>query len=121
MAKELLASVGLSEKMNDNIRNLSGGMKRSLLLVRSIINDPEIIILDEPTTGLDPHSRQMVWKRLSDLNRPGARPCFSRPTIWRKRRGFATALLSWTGVRSSLSHLPRNSWTSTVEISRMCI
>ena len=71
MAKELLLSVGLSEKMNANIRNLSGGMKRSLLLVRSVINDPEIIILDEPTTGLDPHSRQMVWKRLSELKAQG--------------------------------------------------
>ncbi|MBP1750697.1 MAG: transporter [Deltaproteobacteria bacterium] len=71
MAKELLVSVGLSEKMNANIRSLSGGMKRSLLLIRSVINDPEIIILDEPTTGLDPHSRQMVWKRLSELQAQG--------------------------------------------------
>ncbi|MDD4195167.1 MAG: ABC transporter ATP-binding protein [Syntrophorhabdaceae bacterium] len=71
MAKDLLGSVGLSEKMNANIRSLSGGMKRSLLLVRSVINDPEIIILDEPTTGLDPHSRQMVWKRLSELKAQG--------------------------------------------------
>ena len=46
-------------------------MKRSLLLVRSIVNDPEIIILDEPTTGLDPYSRQTVWKRLCDLQEKG--------------------------------------------------
>jgi len=71
LAKELLASVGLMEKMNANIKSLSGGMKRSLLLVRSIVNDPELIILDEPTTGLDPHSRQMVWKRLGDLQAHG--------------------------------------------------
>lgn len=71
MAKELLLSVGLSDKINSSIRDLSGGMKRSLLLVRSVINDPEIIILDEPTTGLDPHSRQMVWKRLTELKAQG--------------------------------------------------
>ncbi|MEN6616384.1 MAG: ABC transporter ATP-binding protein [Syntrophorhabdus sp.] len=71
LAKELLASVDLSDKTNENIRNLSGGMKRSLLLIRSLVNDPEIIILDEPTTGLDPHSRQTVWKRLSDLQEKG--------------------------------------------------
>ena len=71
MARELLASVGLEEKTNENIRSLSGGMKRSLLLVRSIVNDPEIIILDEPTTGLDPYSRQTVWKRLCDLQEKG--------------------------------------------------
>lgn len=71
LARELLASAGLTEKTNESIRNLSGGMKRSLLLVRSLINDPEIIILDEPTTGLDPHSRQTVWKRLSDLQAKG--------------------------------------------------
>ncbi|MHB8110395.1 MAG: ABC transporter ATP-binding protein [Syntrophorhabdaceae bacterium] len=71
LAKELLASVGLTDKTNENIRNLSGGMKRSLLLVRSIVNNPKIIILDEPTTGLDPHNRQAVWKRLSDLQEDG--------------------------------------------------
>jgi lipooligosaccharide transport system ATP-binding protein len=71
LARELLESVGLTEKTNENIRNLSGGMKRSLLLVRSIVNDPEIIMLDEPTTGLDPHSRQTVWKRLEALQAKG--------------------------------------------------
>ena len=71
LAKELLSSAGLIEKMNANIKSLSGGMKRSLLLIRSIVNDPELIILDEPTTGLDPHSRQMVWKRLADLQQQG--------------------------------------------------
>lgn len=71
LAEKLLASVGLADKMKANIRELSGGMKRSLLLVRSIVNDPDVIILDEPTTGLDPHSRQMVWRRLGDLKQQG--------------------------------------------------
>lgn len=71
VAKELLYSVDLGDKMSENIRNLSGGMKRSLLLARSLMNDPELLVLDEPTTGLDPHSRQMVWHRLKELQRGG--------------------------------------------------
>jgi lipooligosaccharide transport system ATP-binding protein len=50
-----------------NIRNLSGGMKRGLLLARSLLNNPELLILDEPTTGLDPHSRHTVWEKLNYL------------------------------------------------------
>ena len=70
-AAKLLEYVGLTEKSNVNIRNLSGGMKRSLLLARAIINDPEILVLDEPTTGLDPHSRITVWDALKDLKAKG--------------------------------------------------
>lgn len=66
-AKELLDYVGLSEKAHENIRNLSGGMQRALLLARALINDPKILILDEPTTGLDPHSRHNVWNKLIEL------------------------------------------------------
>ena len=50
-----------------NIKELSGGMKRRLLLARSLVNSPEILILDEPTTGLDPHSRRAVWDKLNQL------------------------------------------------------
>ncbi|MCX7966396.1 MAG: ATP-binding cassette domain-containing protein [Syntrophorhabdaceae bacterium] len=66
-AEELLEYVGLTEKAHVNIRNLSGGMQRALLLARALINDPEILILDEPTTGLDPHSRLNVWNKLNEL------------------------------------------------------
>jgi lipooligosaccharide transport system ATP-binding protein len=71
IAKELLAYVDLQEKAHVSIRNLSGGMKRSLLLARALVNNPELLILDEPTTGLDPHSRQVVWKKLTDLKAKG--------------------------------------------------
>jgi lipooligosaccharide transport system ATP-binding protein len=71
LALELLEYVGLREKAGVPIRNLSGGMKRSLLLARALINGPEILILDEPTTGLDPHSRHSVWGQLEELKAKG--------------------------------------------------
>jgi lipooligosaccharide transport system ATP-binding protein len=67
LAIELLGYVELEDKINANILSLSGGMKRSLSLARSLINCPEILILDEPTTGLDPYNRRMVWNKLNDL------------------------------------------------------
>jgi len=70
-AQELLKFVDLREKADVNIKDLSGGMKRRLLLARSLINHPEILILDEPTTGLDPHSRHAVWDQLNTLKSRG--------------------------------------------------
>lgn len=71
VAKKLLGFVGLSDRERVNIKELSGGMKRRLLLARSLINAPEMLILDEPTTGLDPHSRRSVWEMLGDLKFKG--------------------------------------------------
>jgi len=70
-AKNLLSFVGLEGREDVNVRTLSGGMKRSLLLVRALINDPELVILDEPTVGLDPHLRKDVWDKLMELKRKG--------------------------------------------------
>jgi len=67
LAGELLEFVEMTEKSGVNIRDLSGGMKRRLLLARALINSPELLILDEPTVGLDPHSRHSVWEKLHTL------------------------------------------------------
>jgi lipooligosaccharide transport system ATP-binding protein len=71
IAKELLEFVEMSEKSNVKIGDLSGGMKRRLILARALINSPELLILDEPTTGLDPHSRRSVWEKLKHLKDKG--------------------------------------------------
>jgi len=68
---ELLAFVQLTERANDQVDPLSGGMKRRLTIARSLINDPDILILDEPTTGLDPQARHVVWDRLFRLKQRG--------------------------------------------------
>ena len=63
-AAQLLEEVGLTDKSNEKIANLSGGMKRRLIVARGMINDPELLILDEPTTGLDPQARHSVWDQI---------------------------------------------------------
>src|SRR5579872_3767217 len=67
----LLDFVQLADRANDQVEPLSGGMKRRLTIARSLINDPDILILDEPTTGLDPQARHVVWDRLFNLKQRG--------------------------------------------------
>ena len=69
--KELLAFVELSDRAHSKITTLSGGMKRRLTIARALINDPELIVLDEPTTGLDPQVRHLIWARLRYLRKSG--------------------------------------------------
>ena len=70
-ADELLKFMQLEEKRKVMIEKLSGGMKRRLIVARALINDPDIIILDEPTTGLDPQARHLIWERVRQLKREG--------------------------------------------------
>ncbi len=70
-AEELLERFGLTEKAGDRIHKLSGGMKRRLLIAKAMIHDPEILILDEPTAGVDVELRRALWTYLRELNEAG--------------------------------------------------
>src|SRR3954447_10179960 len=70
-AQELLEFVQLTEKAKAKVEDLSGGMKRRLTIARSLINRPELLLLDEPTTGLDPQARHLLWDKLFRLKQTG--------------------------------------------------
>ncbi|KNZ69376.1 ABC transporter [Thermincola ferriacetica] len=70
-AEELLSFMELEGKAGTKVDHLSGGMKRRLTIARALINKPKIIILDEPTTGLDPHARHIVWQKIRQLKENG--------------------------------------------------
>jgi len=69
---ELLEFAQLSDRLDSKVEALSGGMKRRLTIARALINEPDLVILDEPTTGLDPQARHLLWDRLYRLKREGA-------------------------------------------------
>jgi lipooligosaccharide transport system ATP-binding protein len=69
--QELLEFVQLHERRKDEVEPLSGGMKRRLTIARSLINEPDLLLLDEPTTGLDPQARHLLWDRLYRLKQRG--------------------------------------------------
>jgi lipooligosaccharide transport system ATP-binding protein len=70
-ADELLDFVQLTERATSKVEPLSGGMKRRLTIARALVNEPDLVLLDEPTTGLDPQARHLVWERLFRLKRQG--------------------------------------------------
>ena len=67
----MLEFAGLGARAGSRIQTLSGGMKRRLTLARSLVNDPDLIFMDEPTTGLDPQARHLIWERLRQLLNQG--------------------------------------------------
>jgi len=70
-AEELLTFLQLDQKRDVIITSLSGGMRRRLILARALMNDPQILILDEPTTGLDPQARHLIWTKIRNLKKQG--------------------------------------------------
>ncbi len=70
-AEELLHFMQLTEKKDAKIDEISGGMKRRLIIARALINDPKVLILDEPTTGLDPQARHVIWDKIRELKGRG--------------------------------------------------
>ncbi len=70
-AEELLQFIGMTTRRNATIEELSGGMKRRLLIARALLNEPKILILDEPTTGLDPQARHRIWETIIQLKKRG--------------------------------------------------
>lgn len=70
-AVELLEFAQLTDRADDPVEPLSGGMKRRLTIARALVNEPELLLLDEPTTGLDPQARHLLWERLYRLKREG--------------------------------------------------
>jgi len=68
---KLLQFMQLEEKVNARVMMLSGGMKRRLIIARALIAEPELVVLDEPTTGLDPQARVLIWKQLLELKKDG--------------------------------------------------
>ena len=68
---ELLRLVGLEDKKNSEVKNLSGGQKQRFTIATSLVNNPEILFLDEPTTGLDPSARRSLWQLIKDINSQG--------------------------------------------------
>ncbi len=69
--RELLSFVALEEKANANVATLSGGMQRRLTLARALVNSPDLLVLDEPSTGLDPQARHVIWQRMRSLKSEG--------------------------------------------------
>jgi lipooligosaccharide transport system ATP-binding protein len=70
-ADELLSFIGMSDRRDARIDHLSGGMKRRLMIARALLHSPRLLVLDEPTTGLDPQVRQEIWQKLEELRRTG--------------------------------------------------
>jgi lipooligosaccharide transport system ATP-binding protein len=69
--KELLRFLSIDERRKEEVTRLSGGMQRRLVIARALINNPRLLMLDEPTTGLDPQARHLIWQRLRELKKKG--------------------------------------------------
>jgi ABC-2 type transport system ATP-binding protein len=98
--EEVLEIIGLSERQKDRVSTYSGGMKRRVNIGAALLHRPKVIIMDEPTVGIDPQSRRAILDNVKQLNREGMTGCIPR-TTWKRRRSFPTISRSWiTGSAS---------------------
>ena len=80
----LLLEFNLRERANELVETLSGGLQRRVEIAKSLLHRPELLLLDEPSTGLDPGARIDLWQTLYRLRDQQGSPCCSRPTSWKK-------------------------------------
>ena len=107
-ADDAMDRVSLGEKRNAWVKNLSGGQKQRLAVATALVGDPDLIFLDEPTTGLDPTSRRELWEIIESFTAKLVKRSCSRRITWRKQNGCVTEWRSSTADRS----LPRERRTS---------
>ena len=88
-----LALVGLADRAKDKPSTFSGGMKRRLNIAAALVHDPDILIFDEPTVGVDPQSRNAIFDNLEDAAPSAARRCSTPPTTWKRPSACATAIV----------------------------
>ena len=106
----MLAELGLADKAGANMRQLSGVMKRRVLVAQALVHRPPVIVLDEPTAGVDVELRQMLWKFIARLNRQGHTVLLTTHYLRRPRR-CATGSRSSTTAASSPS-TPPETWSA---------
>ena len=107
--ESLLDFVALADRAGDRIQALSGGMRRRLVIARALVNDPEMLILDEPTTGLDPQIRHLIWARPARAPESRDHRCCSPRTTWRRPSGSAIGWPSST-MGASWPRMRRADW-----------
>lgn len=147
--ENLLAYMSLEHKKNAPIRALSGGMKRRLAFVRALLGEPELLILDEPTTGLDPTVRHLLWQKIGDMKRKGKTVLITthymheaealcdriiilnqgkiitegtpRELIQRHTPGFVSMYAKLEGLEEKLKSLIPSSWTLYHQQDSCCV